>query len=243
MSASLCVFTHASVSVCAIKHVSTAGRCCGSSFRSGLNSPAQTLMGPEGLQSALWPRSFPGNSQQTHGRLGPRPWPKFSRFPAGRWGLLASYGSAGSSWETRGASGVQIPPSLGSRSATAGRGPGWGLRIILRTSHLQILWPFLCPTSPSCVPPYPDVISHCDCLGPGWKIGLFRLLTPLPRVGLTSRGPFSRHPQASFLPLAASLAALSAECPSCSIYLAWPEGPSISLGFLCNNNHNKNHPC
>ena len=95
------------------------------------------------------------------------------------------------------------------------------------------------PTIPSgtafllCVPPHPDVISPCDRPGPGWIIGLFRLLTPLPTphllIGLTSRGPFSRHPQASFLPLAASLAALSAECPSCSIYLAWPECPSISL--------------
>ena len=185
VSASLCVFTHASVSVCAIKHVSTAGRCCGSSFRSGLNSPAQTLMGPEGLQSALWPRSFPGNSQQTHGRLGPRPWPKFSRFPAGRWGLLASYGSAGSSWETRGASGVQMPPSLGSRSATAGRGPGWGLRIILRTFQLLILQPLLSSAPFSrmafllCVPAHP-MASLCDRPDPGWIIGLFRLHIPLP---------------------------------------------------------------
>ena len=80
----VCVCAHASVCVHAIRHMSTVGRCCGSSFRSGLNSPAQTLTGPEGLQSALWPRSSPHNSQQTHSRLGPRPWPKFPRFPAGR---------------------------------------------------------------------------------------------------------------------------------------------------------------
>ena len=132
-----------------------------------------------------------------------------------------------------------MPPSLESHSAMTGWGPGWVLRIIPRTSHLLILWPLLPPTPPSgtafllCVPPHPDVISPCDRPGPGWIIGLFRLLTPLPTphllIGLTSRGPFSRHPQASFLPLAASLAALSAECPSCSIYLAWPECPSISL--------------
>ena len=42
--------------------------------------------------------------------LGPRPRPKFLRFPAGRWGLLAPFRSAGSSWETQGASGAQIPP-------------------------------------------------------------------------------------------------------------------------------------
>ena len=99
MSAFLCVHTHASECV----HVQA--RMCllqadAVDPASGLNLPAQTLMGPEGLQSALWPRSFPSNSQQTHGRLGPRPWPKFPRFPAGRWGLLAPFRSASSSWET-----------------------------------------------------------------------------------------------------------------------------------------------
>ena len=51
----------ASVHMCKYKHiyVSTAGRCYGSSFRSGLNSPAQTLTGSEDLQSVLRSCFFP----------------------------------------------------------------------------------------------------------------------------------------------------------------------------------------
>ena len=147
----VCVFSRVST-LC----VSTAGRCCGSGLRSGLNSPAQTLTGWEDLQCPLvlfLPRS------SLHSSLGLRHRPKFPRFPAGRWGLLAPFGSAGSFWETQGASGAQMPPSLGSRSAMI------VLRIILRTSHLLILWPLLSSAPFSrmvlllCVPAHPDGFS------------------------------------------------------------------------------------
>ena len=128
------------VYVCSHVRVSIVGRCCGLGFRSGLHSPPQTL---RGLQSALRPRSMSYNSQQTHGPLGPRPRPKFSMFPPGRWGLLAPFGSSGSAWETRGASEAQMPTSLGCHSAMTGRGPGWGLSVSLRSFHLLILQPLL----------------------------------------------------------------------------------------------------
>ena len=69
----LCVYAHVHVCVCVCRHVlvcmyiltckhicvSTAGRCCGSGLRSGLNSPAQTLTGSEDLQSVLRSCFFP----------------------------------------------------------------------------------------------------------------------------------------------------------------------------------------
>lgn len=172
-----------------------------------------------------------------HSSLGPRPQPKFPRFPAGRWGFLAPFGSAGSSWETWGAPGAQVPPSLGSRSATTGRGPGWGLRIILRTSHVQILWPLLCPT-----PPSGTAFVLCSSL-PWRHLSLWSSwswldsqafqaphATPHLLIGLTSRGLSPRHPQACFPPLANSLCA---ERPSISIWLTL--NALLFPGFLCNS--------
>ena len=77
--------------------------------------------------SAKFPPAMFLSYSSFHSSLGLRPQPKFSRFSPGRWGLLAPFRSSGSTWETQGASGAQMSPSLGICSAMTGWEPGWGL--------------------------------------------------------------------------------------------------------------------
>ena len=138
-----------------------------------------------------------------------------------------------------------MPPSLGSRSATAGRGPGRGLRIVLRTSHLLSLWPLPPLTPPSgttfllCVPPHPDVISRCDHLGPGWIIGLFRLLNTTPSSWFNLGGTFFSTPTSLLSSSGGFFGSLLCRMSILFYLPGLARRPFHFLGFLCNNKKKK----
>lgn len=154
--------------------------------RSGLNSPAQTLTGPEGLQSALWPllSRTSANPQSLSEALA------CFQVPCRQVGTPGPHsGSAGVLLGNMRPQGSDASQRLGSCSATVGQGPGRGLRIVLRTPPPVCKPPpltlALIRTAFPRVPPHSDVISRCDRLSWGWIIGLFMTPQHHSRVGLT----------------------------------------------------------
>lgn len=132
------------------------------------------------------------------------------------------------------ASGAQMPPSLGSCSATA-KDLG-GAQIVLRT-----LPPPESVASPTSNPTIRDSLFlvsllltlmsslGVDRLCPGYTA--FRLLNTTPRVGLTLGGTFFSTPTSLLSSSGGFFGSILLQNVHLIlyIYLAWPEGPSISL--------------